>query len=114
MVRHWRKTIFTLLLDVTIAGLPAFADTVLNTTINQSMRDQHLKLHVPQKVAQTAIEKIIDANPAFKSEVANLVAHDTTATTDKKKREKAIHSVYLSNPSFKHDVDTALINLKNP
>ena len=79
--------------------------------INQSIRDQHIKLHVPQKVAKAEIKKIIDANPAFRNAVDNLVAHDTTAATDTKKREKAIHSVYLSNPSFKSDVDTTLANL---
>ena len=80
-------------------------------TINQSMKDQHMKLHVPQKVAKAEIKKVLDANPAFRSAVDNLVAHSTEATTTQKKREKAIHAVYSSNPSFKADVDAALASL---
>jgi hypothetical protein len=75
--------------------------------INQSMKGQRRPLHVPQRVAKAEIKKIIDANPAFRSAVDNLVAHSTEARMDKK-REKSVNAVYTNNPAFKREVDDAL------
>ena len=62
---------------------------------------------ISRAAAEDAIKEIIDDNPTLRSAVDTLVAH-STEPTKKKKREKAILSIYKENPVFSKAVDDAL------
>ena len=62
---------------------------------------------ISRAAAQDAIREIIDDNPTIRSAVDTLVAHSTEPSM-KKKREKAILSIYKENPLFQEAVNNAL------
>ena len=57
--------------------------------------------------AKIRIKAIEDANPAIRSSIDDLVAHDPNGTLAQK-RNRAIFAVYIKNAVFRDAVDTAL------
>ena len=62
---------------------------------------------ISDREAKKRIRAIEDANPAIRSSVDDLVAHDTRGTVIDK-RNRAIFAVYLRNAIFRDAVDAEL------